>query len=217
MSPLACFYPLTITQVFPAPFLENLNGCWRCHKSLSPLKTHADADQNSSRKAKAAWVTLTLADDGGGSETYQGARSRERLQQPLQTHPQPTGEENMWKRSGLTPFSPRDVMVPAVACPAVWSLGSSEEWGGACSFHREEWEARRCTQFSMRSARRCGLTWAGEQGKEASQCCALFKLQLNNRSSHCLSSRTSQWACSSKTPFRENLSLWEKLKRRKTD
>lgn len=33
--------------MLPVPFLENLNGCLRCHKSLSPLKTRADTEQTS--------------------------------------------------------------------------------------------------------------------------------------------------------------------------
>lgn len=57
VSPLACFQTLTITpegkaQMFPVPFLENFNGCLRCHKSLSPLKTHPDTKQTSPRQAK---------------------------------------------------------------------------------------------------------------------------------------------------------------------
>ena len=39
-------------QMLPVAFLENFNGCLRCYKSLSPLKTHPDTKQTQPRQAK---------------------------------------------------------------------------------------------------------------------------------------------------------------------
>lgn len=81
--------------MLPVPFLENVNGCLRCHKSLSPLKTHPDTKQAGPREAeklRGAWrdaetqrtaKEFTLVDREVSQEYLVGSSSASLLR----THP----------------------------------------------------------------------------------------------------------------------------------
>lgn len=130
--------------MLPVPFLENVSGCLRCHKSLSPLKTHPDTKQASPKEAeklRGAWRDAEW-DSEDSERVYASERG---------------GLTRVPSRLIFSASAKNTSERPSSCRPALLSTLMPQQWG---PWGRRPWERRGCWCLPV-----CCFYWEGWRGR----------------------------------------------------